>query len=81
MTPESIEHAIELVNYVAEIARAGGPECTLESLGFDNLDRIILSLEIEERWSVEILHEELTEWTTVADIAATIDRVQRSIAA
>lgn len=80
-SPEAVEHAIEVVNLVAPGPRAGGPDCTLESLALDPLHRVEIALEIEDRWQVELSDDEAAEWTTIGCIARTIDAASRKAAA
>lgn len=48
-------------------------ETRLDELGFDSLDRISLTVDLEEEFDVVIYSDGEEGWTTVADIVATIE--------
>jgi acyl carrier protein len=62
----------DVVIYSVDI-EAATPETTLESLGIDSLDRIELVMKIEERFEIEISHEEAKACATVGDILKLVD--------
>lgn len=75
--PETVELALELVNYVAGPTgpRSAAAEVTLESVCVDQLGRIEIALEIETRFGDVISDGEVHEWCTVADVAASLARI------
>lgn len=79
-SPEVVELAIELVNYVAGPTgpRAAAAEVTLESVCVDQLGRIEIALEIETRFDQVIADREVHEWCTVADVATSLARIGAS---
>lgn len=75
---EAVDLALEVVNLVASLARprATSAETTLESLAFDDLDKLCVAEEITGRWHREITEREQRDWHSVRDVAETIARVR-----
>ena len=73
MTP--LETALRLINAtrLPGAARAASAECTLESIGFDPLDRATVSLAIEDECRVRLPDWVCEKWRTAGDVAETIE--------
>ena len=52
------------------------PESTFDSLQMDSLDKINLSFEVEEKFSIDIPDESLNSLRTVSDVIEGIERLQ-----
>jgi len=50
------------------------PETTLRELGMGQIDRLALSLRIEEIAKCEVKHDDMHKWDTVADLVAAIKK-------
>lgn len=73
-TPEHIEQAIGLINYVTSPGRpwAASADATFESLALDNDDRIAIGIEIELQRGGAVRDGDLFSWRTVRDLATTL---------
>lgn len=50
------------------------PETTLRELGCDAIDRLTISLALEERYGIVVTDAAMHAWNCAADIAATVER-------
>lgn len=50
------------------------PETTLRELGCDAIDRLTISLAIEDEYGITVTDAAMHAWTCAADIAATVER-------
>jgi len=67
---------IELIAKSKDLPPAGiGPDTTFEELQIDSLDKVNLSFEVEEMFSVEIPDESLNSLKTVGDIVRGVERL------
>lgn len=53
------------------------PETTLCDLGTDSLDRQSIAADCDIAFGIEIPDADVAEWETVADVAATVERLCR----
>lgn len=81
--PETVERVIEAIRAYDPIAgiRARSHSRLRADLQFNSVDRITLSLELEDHFEITIADAELWDWDTVADIALCVDRLSRAKAA
>ena len=83
VTPELVEAVIAAIAFVDPAAgsRARAESRIAADLGLDNLARVHLALELEDRCTVPLPEREVLDWETVADIAEGIARLQPKAAA
>ena len=63
------------------VGRDATPEDTFRDLHFDAVDRTCIAMDIEEMFGRELPDAEVEAWTSVADVAATIEALAREKAA
>lgn len=70
---------IELIAKSKNLPPAGiGPETTFEELQIDSLDKINLSFEVEEMFSIQIPDDSLNSLKTVGDVVRGVERLVSS---
>ena len=66
------------------ILKATGKQAALDQtfreLGFDGIDRLCIADQIETAGGCELSQHEVDAWHSVADVAASIERVTREVA-
>ena len=71
--------AITIINSVCQrIHRPATEHDTFRDLGMDDLDRICIANEIEERFGCELSDMEVERWASVDDVAQTVALVERA---
>lgn len=70
---QQIVHDVLTAHHLFRAEPTVTPESSLYDLGVDDLDRIAISMRIEERWGFIVSDQTERDWTHVSDIIATVE--------